>query len=119
VWRAVESFNLFRAERSIGMPLYQTGEYRVKPSAVNKLKQAIKDFVTYVEANEPGTRMYLAWQQKDDPTHFLHLFIFADAAAQTRHGQSAAVKRFEAVYSPELAGGDVVFTDYEMVAGKR
>ena len=101
------------------MPLYQTGGYRVKPSAVNKAKQAIKEFVAYVQANEPGTQMYLAWQQKDDPTRFLHLFIFADEAAQKRHGESDAVRRFEAVYSPELVGGEVVFTDYEMVAGKR
>jgi len=101
------------------MPIYQTGEYRVKQSAVHKVKKAIKDFVAYVQANEPGTHMYLAWQQKDDPTHFVHLFIFEDAAAQTRHGQSDAVKRFEAIYSPELAGGEVVFTDYEMIAGKR
>jgi quinol monooxygenase YgiN len=99
--------------------LYQTGGYQVKPSAVNKVKQAIKDFVAYVKANEPGTRMYLAWQQKDDPTRFLHLFIFEDAAAQARHGQSEAVKRFEAIYSPELVGGEVVFTDFELVAGKR
>lgn len=101
------------------MPIYQTGGYRVKPSAVDKVKQAIKEFVSYVKANEPGTHMYLAWQQKDDPTHFLHLFIFEDAAAQARHGQSAAVKRFEEVYSPELVGGDVVFTNYELIAGKR
>ncbi len=101
------------------MPLYQTGGYRVKPSAVNKVKQAIKEFVAYVQANEPGTKMYLAWQEKDDPTNFLHLFIFEDAAAQRRHGQSEAVKRFESVYSPELVGGEVVFTDYEMIAGKR
>ena len=101
------------------MPIYQTGEYRAKASAVDKVKKAIKEFVAYVQANEPGTHMYLAWQQKDDPTHFLHLFIFEDAAAQTRHGQSGAVKRFEAIYSPELAGGEVAFTDYEMIAGKR
>ena len=57
------------------MPLYQTGGYRVKPSAVEKVKKAIKEFVAYVQANEPGTHMYLAWQKKDDPTCFLHLFI--------------------------------------------
>jgi hypothetical protein len=27
-------------------------------------------------------------------------------------------KLFEAVYSPELVGGNVVFTDYELIAGK-
>jgi quinol monooxygenase YgiN len=101
------------------MAIYQTGGYQVKPSAVNKVKQAIKDFVQYVQGSETGTQMYLAWQEKNDPTRFLHLFIFEDAAAQTRHGQSEAVRRFESVYSPELKGGDVVFTDYEMVAGKR
>jgi len=92
---------------------------QVKPSAVGKVKQAIQEFVRYLQANEPGTQMYLAWQQKDDPTRFLHLFIFEDAAAQTRHGQSEAVKRFESTYSAELVGGAVVFTDYELVAGKR
>jgi hypothetical protein len=49
----------------------------------------------------------------------LHFFIFEDAAAQTLHGQSEAVRRFESIYSPELVGGAVVFTDYELVSGKR
>jgi quinol monooxygenase YgiN len=100
------------------MTIYQTGGYQVKPSGVDKVKQAIKEFVRYVQENEPGTQMYLAWQQMSDPTWFLHLFIFEDAAAQTRHGQSKAVKRFESVYSPELVGAAVVFTDYELVSGK-
>jgi len=100
------------------MPIYQTGGYQVKPSAVNKVKQAIREFVAYVQANEPGTQMYLAWQEKSDPTRFLHLFIFADYAALALHGQSEAVKRFASVYSPELVGGEVVFTDYELISGK-
>ena len=101
------------------MPIYQTGGYRVKASGVDKVKTAIKDFVAYVQANEPGTKMYLAWQQTDDPTHFLHVFIFEDEAAQVRHGESEAVKRFEAIYSPDLVGDEVEFTDFVMVAGKR
>jgi quinol monooxygenase YgiN len=100
------------------MPIYQTGGYRVKPSAVEKVKQAIKVFVRYVQENEPGTKMYLAWREKNDPTRFPHLFIFEDEDAQARHGESAAVKQFESVYSPELVDGDVVFTDYEMILGK-
>jgi quinol monooxygenase YgiN len=71
-----------------------------------------------VKQNEPGTHMYLAWQEKDDPTRFNHLFIFENEAAHTAHGKSAAVKKFEAGYTPELVGGGVVFTAYEMVAGE-
>jgi quinol monooxygenase YgiN len=101
------------------MAIYETGAYQVKPSAISKVKKAIDEFVRYVKANEPGTHMYLVWQEKNDPTRFLHLFIFEDEAAQARHGKSDAVKKFESVYSPELVGGSVVFTTYEMVAGKR
>lgn len=98
------------------MPIYQTATYQIKPQAVEKVKRAIAEFVDYVRANEPGTRMYVAWQQQDDPTRFIHLFIFENAEAQTRHSESDAVQRFEAVYSPELVGGPVVFTDFNQVA---
>lgn len=100
------------------MPIFQTGGYQVKPSAVEKVKKAIKEFVQYVQKNEPGTQMYLAWQEQSDPTRFLHLFIFADEAAAKRHGESAEVKQFESVYSPELVGEEVTFTDYNLIAGK-
>ncbi len=99
--------------------LFQTGAYQVKRAALPQVKKAIEEFVQYVTEKEPGTLMYLAWQEKEDSTKFVHLFIFKDAASQELHGQSEAVKRFEAVYSPHLAAGDVVFTDYEMIAGKR
>jgi hypothetical protein len=75
------------------MPIYQTGGYQVRPSGVNKVKQAIQEFVAYVQANEPGTHMYLAWQQQDDPTRSssrtLPLRLVTDS--QKRSGAS---KRF-------------------------
>jgi len=98
------------------MAIYQTAIYQVRPQAVAKVKRAIEEFVQYVRANEPGTQMYVAWQQQSEPTRFIHLFIFKDANAQTIHSESAAVKRFESIYSPELVGGDVVFTDFDQVA---
>lgn len=101
------------------MPIYQTAHYQVRASGVDKVKQAIESFVSYVKQNEPGTRFHAAWQQLDDPTRFVHLFIFENEAAHERHGESDAVKRFEAVYGPELVGGPVVFTDYQLVAANR
>ena len=101
------------------MPIYQTAHYQVNAAAVDRVKQAIAAFVDYVDDNEPGTRMYAAWQQVDDPTRFVHLFIFEDEAAHEAHGRSEAVRQFEAVYRPELVGGPVVFTDYALVAAKQ
>ncbi len=98
------------------MAIYTIAQYQVNARSVDKVKRAIEEFVRYVKANEPGTQLYTAWQQKDDPTRFVHFFIFADEAAHAIHGGSEAVKRFESAYSPELVGGDVVFTDYDLVA---
>ena len=101
------------------MPIYTIAQYQVRPGGVAKVKQAIQRFVPHVQAHEPGTQVYLAWQQKDDPTRFVHFFIFADEAALRAHAGSEAVKRFEEAYRPELDGGEVEFTDYELVAEKR
>lgn len=98
------------------MSIYQTAHYQVNASAVEKVKAAIDEFVEYVAKNEPDTKIYMAWQQQDDPTKFVHLFEFADEAAHRVHGSSDAVRRFESVYRPELVGGPVVFTDYRQIA---
>ncbi len=99
------------------MAIFQIAHYQVNARAVDKVKLAIEEFVRHVKANEPGTRIYMAWQQKDDPTRFAHFFEFADEAAHAAHGKSEAVKRFQAVYAPELVGeGKVVFTTYEQIA---
>ena len=98
------------------MPVYQLAHYQVEPTAVEEVTAAIEEFVDYVSDNEPGSRLYAAWQQQDDPTRFVHVFIFADEAAHQAHGQTAAVRKIESVYTPHLVGGPVVFTDYAQVA---
>ena len=100
------------------MPVYTIAEYQVRPSGVEKVKKAIADFLPHIKANEAGTQMYLAWQKKEDPTRFVHFFIFENEAALKAHSESQAVKRFEEAYRTELVGGDVVFTDYVGVGGK-
>ena len=101
------------------MPIFQTAHYQVRAEAADKVRAAAEEFVRYVAANEPGTRMYRAWQQESDPTKFVHLFEFADEAAHEGHGRSDAVRKFEDVYRPELVAGPVVFTDYDQVATNR
>ena len=100
------------------MPIYQLAHYQVKASGVEKVKRAIDEFVHYIQGNEPGTEVYLAWQQEDDSTRFVHIFKFADDTAMEIHSRSDQVKQFEAVYTPELVSNGVDFVDYNWVAGK-
>ena len=91
------------------MPIYQTAHYQINASAVDKVTTAIAEVVEYVAKNEPGTRMYTAWQQKDDPTRFVHLFEFADEAAHRAPRPPSGGSKPSTVSSSPTA---VAFTDY-------
>ena len=98
------------------MTLHKTARFQVKPESLAVCQQAVRDFIVYVRANEPGTRLYLALQAQDDPTQFLHYFVFDDAAAEERHRGSEGVMRFTSTLYSELASDGVAFTDYTLLA---
>jgi quinol monooxygenase YgiN len=97
------------------MPIYMTARFRVKPESLEKCRQAIRDFVDYIQANEPDTRLYESVQAGDDATSFLHYFIFENEAARKKHETSEGVKRFTGILYPELIGS-VEFKEYALVA---
>ena len=78
-------------------------------------RSAIRELVAYVRANEPGTKLSIALQDVEEPTRFLHVFSFADAAAQDRHSSSDAVRRFTAALYLGLVA-PVEFTECRLIA---
>jgi quinol monooxygenase YgiN len=87
------------------MAIYGTARFGVKPEALDRCRSAIEEFVTYVRANEPGTKLYLSLQDAEEPTRFLHVMIFEDDAAENIHTNSEAVDRFTGVLYPETVDG--------------
>lgn len=95
--------------------IHKTATFQVRPEGLDRAMAAIREFVAYVRANEPGTLRYDSFQEREDPTKFVHLFTFRDAKAEDVHSNSAAVKRFTEVLYP-LCVEPVRFTDFVMVA---
>lgn len=95
------------------MNIHQTARFQVKEDQLRECEAAIAEFVAYVHANEPGTQLYISLQQKDDPTRFIHYFIFEDEAAREVHANSEAVKRFTDILYPRLVA-PVEFTEYSL-----
>ena len=92
----------------------QLARYQVHPEALEKVLAAIHEFVAYVCANESGTMRYEVWQERDDPTRFVHIFVFRDRDADRRHSESAEVKKFASILYPECLA-PVEFVDYRHV----
>jgi quinol monooxygenase YgiN len=92
----------------------QLARYQVHPEALERCLAAIHEFVAYVAANETGTMRYEVWQERDDPTRFVHIFIFRDAEADKLHAASAEVKKFASILYPECLS-PVDFIDYRQV----
>jgi quinol monooxygenase YgiN len=97
------------------MPVFMTARFIVRPEAREKCEQAIREFIDYIKANEPGTLRYTSLQQADDPTSYMHFFIFQDEAARDKHANSEGVSRFTSVLYPQTLA-PVEFTEYKMVA---
>jgi quinol monooxygenase YgiN len=96
--------------------IHKTARFQVRREGLKKALAAIREFVAYVREHERGaTLRYESWQEKEDPTRFVHLFTFRDAQAEQNHSSSAAVKRFTKVLYP-LCIKSVEFTDFTMVA---
>jgi quinol monooxygenase YgiN len=92
----------------------QLARYQVRPEALERCLAAIREFVAYVRAKEPDTLRYEVWQEHEDPTRFVHIFVFRDADADQRHSESPEVKKFAAVLYPECLA-PVEFIDYHQV----
>lgn len=93
----------------------QLASYQVRPEALDRCLAAIREFVAYVRANEPGTLRYQVWQERDDPTRFVHIFEFRDEEADRAHSESAEVKKFASILYPECMA-PVKFVDYDQRA---
>src|SRR5512136_2184600 len=94
-----------------GHEIRQLARYEVRPEALGRCLAAIHEFVAYVRANEPGTLRYEVWQEHDNPTRFVHIFVFRDAEADRIQSESSEVKNFAAVLYPECLA-PVEFIDY-------
>lgn len=96
------------------MPLQVTAQYQVRLDALAVCKASITEFIEAVR-QEPGTLEYSAWQERANPTRFLHHFVFKNGAARDWHATSEAVKRFTGILYSNIVA-PVQFTEYEVVA---
>ena len=69
-------------------------EYKVKPEAIPDVLKQITDYIDTVRNKEPDVRVYESYQNKDDPSKFIHLAEFKDKEAEQNHKDISHTKEF-------------------------
>ena len=98
-------------------PIRQLARYQVGYDGLALCLSAIREYVAWVRANEPGTLLYEVWQERDNPTSFVHICVFRDGAADRAHSASPALHKLTGIIGSECLA-PVEFIDYELVAAK-
>ncbi|MFQ5665267.1 MAG: putative quinol monooxygenase [Candidatus Binatia bacterium] len=91
---------------------------KVQAGSEAAFQQAADKMIAHVKAHEPGTLTYVLNRSRSDPTEFAFYEVYADEAAFTAHGASAAMQEFFGAVGTLLDGQPVIKT-YEEVAGKK
>ena len=100
------------------MAVYQSAYFVVRDDALADCEKAIREFVNYVRDHEPDTLLYTSLQEKEQPNHFWHYFIFRDEVARDHHAHSEAVKHFTGILYSNLVA-PVEFTEYQLFTTTR
>jgi quinol monooxygenase YgiN len=98
--------------------IVRTAGFRARPESLPQVEGAVAMLSAAVRAGEPGTRLFLALQDKADPVRFTLLMVFDDDQAEAAHNSADWSKAFGAGLVGHLAGG-FSFLEYVEVTADR
>ncbi len=99
------------------MPICMSARYQVRKDRLELCRKTVAEFVHYIKANEPSTLLYMAMQEPVDETRFLHVMVFENDQAITRHQASPATRRFvETIYPSTVE--PLEFKEFNMLGYK-
>lgn len=96
------------------MTVYKIARFEVDPGAVESVEEAMREFARFV-GTELDDSTWTTYREKGGPNSYLSIITADDAAAERRHRDASGTKDFANRLYPNVIG-DVVFTDYELVA---
>ena len=94
----------------------KTAEFEALKGKRKKVVEAIEVFTRAVHVSEPGSRLYLSLQDKDNPDKFLHVMAFENEGAELMHQQAGYTQEFMKIINLNCKK-DPVFKKYEYVGG--
>ena len=77
-------------------------QFEVRPEKLAECEETIRKFVEHIHRKESGTLLFTSLQESEEPTRFLHYFIFRDEKMREIHSYSEEANKFTAALYPNL-----------------
>jgi len=94
----------------------KTAEFIVKKGKLDKVKEAIDQYVRIVHVSEPGTRMYLSLQDEENELRFLHIMVFESEGAEKKHQRAVYTEKFTEILYPNCKS-EPIFKNFNYFGG--
>ncbi|HXV71633.1 MAG TPA: hypothetical protein VEB69_09545, partial [Acidimicrobiia bacterium] len=96
------------------MAVIKIARYEVAPGSTDAIESAIVEFADYVQ-RKLGDSSWTTYRDRYDPTRYVSVIIADDEEADRRHREASGTVEFAEKLYPNVIG-DVVFTEYDLVA---
>ncbi len=74
--------------------IYSRVEYKVKQDKIKDVKLAIRNYIDIVRETEPSINVYESYQNKGEPSKFIHLAQFKDKEIEENHKNKDHTQEF-------------------------
>jgi quinol monooxygenase YgiN len=93
-------------------------EFKVKKDKIEEAKSTIRDFVSKISQQEPGTVLYNCFQEKGDERSFIHTMSFESEKAEEHHRHTEYVKEFVENLYP-VCETEPVFSELNLICSNK
>ena len=94
----------------------KTAEFEALKGKRTKVVEAIEIFTRAVHVSEPGSRLYVSLQDKNNPDKFLHVMAFENEGAELKHKLSGYTQDFVKILE-KICKNKPIFKEYNYLGG--
>jgi quinol monooxygenase YgiN len=94
----------------------RTAEFEIKPGKKQVVIEAIEKFTRTVHVSEPGSKLYVSFQDKKDENKFIHIMVFENEGAELKHKTAGYTQEFVDIVNKACVK-KIIFKEFNFMGG--
>ena len=94
----------------------KTAEFEIKSGKKQEVMEAIENFTRTVHVSEPGSRLYVSFQDKKNQNKFIHIMCFENEGAEMKHKSAGYTREFVQLINKSCKK-EPVYKEYTCMGG--